>query len=436
MPKLPPGRTENAFGDFKPAWSPTQAMAEAHRCLYCHDAPCIRACPTDIDIPTFIRKIATANLKGSARTILDRNILGQSCARVCPVEVLCVGACVFKHAGLPPIQIGKLQRFATDHAARQDWTFYQAGPDSGHSVGLVGGGPASIAAAHRLRRFGHAVTIYESRATLGGLNSSGVAPYKIPAQDAIDEIDRVLTIGGVSVQTGLTVPDDVSWAELEARHDALFIGVGLGADSHIKVPGERLKGVIGAVDWISRMKLGQVDLSRVRNAVVVGGGNTAVDAVRELLGLGVENVKMVYRGTQAGMSGYAHEWAHAKQEGARAVWQTLPIAFIDKGGRVDGLRCVRLDADKRPIADTDHTIAADLVLVAIGQGKLAHLADGLAGVKTARGRILVDDQGATGRPGVYAGGDCVNGGKEVVNAVAMGRDAAIAIHSYLSAGVR
>ncbi len=434
MTKLPPDRSEAAFSDFKPAYDRTQAAFEANRCLFCHDAPCVQACPTSIDIPGFIRKIATGNLKGSAATIFDSNVLGMSCARVCPVEVLCVGDCVFNSADVPPIQIGKLQRYATDHAYDQGWSFFEAGPDSGRSVGLIGAGPASLAAAHRLRRFGHAVTIYEARDVVGGLNTVGVAPYKMPAQRALDEFDWVRRIGGIDVQTGVSVPADLSWADLEDRHDALFIGVGLGADSRLSVEGEDLDGVSGAVAWIERMKLGRVDLSGVRNAVVIGGGNTAVDAVRELLGLGVENVKLLYRGTEAGMPGYAHEWAHAKKEGARVVWQVQPTGFTGADGRVGGVRCVRLDDHKQPIAGTDHEIAADLVLLGIGQGKLAGLVAGLDGLQTDRGRIVADDAGATGRPGVFAGGDCVNGGKEVVNAVAMGRDAAVAIHSYLTAG--
>ncbi|MCK6503394.1 NAD(P)-dependent oxidoreductase [Myxococcota bacterium] len=436
MPALPADRSEAVFADFKPALDDNQARVEAHRCLYCHDAPCIRACPTSIDIPGFIRKIATGNLTGSARTIFESNVLGMSCARVCPVEVLCVGDCVYNHMGVPPIQIGKLQRYATDHAYRQGTRFWQAGPDTGRSVGLVGAGPASLACAHRLRRFGHAVTIYEAREVLGGLNSTGIAPYKMPADRAIEEVDWVRSIGGIEVQTGVNVPTDLGWAELEQRHDALFIGIGLGPDSRLQARGEHLQGIHGAVDWIERMKLGKVDVSKVQTAVVIGGGNTAIDAVRELLGLGVSYVKLLYRGVEAGMPGYAHEWASAKKEGARVVWRVQPLGFEGHGGRVTAVRCMRLDRNKQPIEGSEHTIAADLVLLAIGQGKLGGLVSGLDGVQVEGGRIVADAAGATGRPGVYAGGDCVNGGQEVVNAVAMGRDAAVAIHSFLSAGGR
>jgi len=434
LSKLPADRSENTFEDFKPAYSPNQAAVEASRCLYCHDAPCITACPTEINIPEFIRKIATGNVSGSAKTIFDSNILGMSCARVCPVEVLCVGDCVYNHMGVPPIQIGKLQRYATDVAFNEGWTYHEAGADTGKSVGIIGAGPAGLAAAHRLRRFGHAVTIYEKRDVTGGLNTTGIASYKMKADRSITEVDWVLGIGGIDVQTGVSIPDDVTWADLEAKHDALFLGFGLGPDSRLAGADGSLDGVEGAVDWIERMKLGQVDLSGVRNAVVLGGGNTAMDVLRELLGLGVENVKMVYRGTEDRMSGYKHEWTAAKNEGSRVVWQAQPTGYAGAGGKVTGVECVRVDDNKQPIPGTEHTIPADLVLVAIGQAKLGKLVEGLEGIETKWGRVVTDDNGATGRPGVYAGGDCRNGGKEVVNGVAEGRDAAVAIDEYLMGG--
>lgn len=432
MTQLPEARSESVFTDYKPAYTPNQAALEAHRCITCHDAPCVQACPTGIDIPGFIRKIATGNVKGSARTIFTSNILGMSCARVCPVEVLCVGDCVYNPMGVPPIQIGKLQRYATDAAFEAGWTFFEAGAETGRSVGIVGGGPAALACAHRLRRFGHAVTIYEKRAVLGGLNTTGVAPYKMPADRSVAEVGWVLDIGGIDVQTGVEIGRDVSFAELEARHDALFLAFGLGPDSRLRGAADDVAGVEGAVDFIERFKLGTEDLAGVERAVVVGGGNTALDVVRELVVLGVPHVTMAYRGTEARMSGYAHEWDAAKKEGVVAAWRTQPIGFEAEGGRVTGVRCVRLDDDKQPVDGSEHVLPADRVYLAIGQSKLGDLVAGLDGVATEWGRVLVDSQQATGRPGVYAGGDCANGGKEVVNGVAEGRDAAEAIHDYLS----
>lgn len=429
-----PSPSEAVFEDYKAAFTPNQAAVEANRCLYCYDAPCIQACPTAIDIPSFIRKIATGNLKGSARTILESNIFGMSCARVCPVEVLCVGDCVYNALGVPPIQIGKLQRYATDAAFDQNWEFFTAGPDTGRSVGIVGGGPGGLACAHRLRRLGHRVTIYEKRDVLGGLNTTGVAPYKMRADRSLEEVERVLAIGGIDVRTGVSIPEDLSWEALAGAHDALFLAFGLGPDTILDLPGADLAGILGAVDWIEQMKRSRVALGSVRTAVVLGGGNTGVDVVRELLELGVPSVEMVYRGTESGMSGYAHEWSAAKDAGARAVWQVAPVGFEGTAGIVTGVRVVRVDEQKQPLPGTERVIPADLVLLAVGQSKQGPLAMSL-GIDVDRGRIVTDGRGATSRPGVFAGGDAGNGGREVVNAVAEGRDAALAIDAYLNGGL-
>jgi dihydropyrimidine dehydrogenase (NAD+) subunit PreT len=426
-------RSENVFEDFKAEYTPDQAVVEANRCLFCSDAPCMKICPTHIDVPQFIRKIATGNVKGSARTIFDANILGMSCARVCPVEVLCVGSCVYNDMGVPPIQIGKLQRFATDRALREDWRFFEAGPDSGKKVALIGAGPASLAAAHELRRHGHACTIFEKRPVSGGLNTTGVAPYKMRADRSVEEVRWVLDIGGIDVKTGVEVGTAISFEEIEKQFDAVFVGVGLGADTRLRVPGEDLPGIHGAVDFIERMKLGNVSLAGAKSVLVIGGGNTALDCVREALGLGAQIVTLVYRGTEEHMSGYAHEWSAAREEGARAVFRAQPVAF-EGNGRVERLRVVRMDEQKKPIAGSETDIDADLVLVAIGQSKLGSLLSALDGIVIEGGRVRIDDSGATGRKGWYAGGDAANGGKEVVNAAAEGKAAAQGIHRYLSGG--
>lgn len=432
--RIPTSRSETIFKDYKPAYNKMQAVAEANRCLYCEDAPCITACPTGINIPEFIRKISTDNVRGSAKTIFDSNILGMSCARVCPVEVLCVGACVYNHMDRPPIQIGRLQRYSTDVAFDEGWEFYEAGEDTGKSVAMVGGGPASLACAHELRRFGHAVTIYDKREVLGGLNTYGCAPHKIKSDRADEEVEWLLRIGGIELRKSTSVGDDgdVTWEALEQQHDAVFLGIGIGADKHLDVRGKDLDGVRGCVDWIEELKLRHVDVSNVTDAVVIGGGNTALDGVRELLALGVPNVTMIYRGIESGMTGYQHEWDAAKLKGAQASWRSQPIGYEDSDGHVTGVLCQDLDERKKPIEGKTHVVPAQLVLVAIGQGKLGHLLNGVDGVELDWGRIVVDENQATGRLGWFAGGDCSNGAKEVVNAVAEGRDAARAIHAYLS----
>ena len=427
----PSQRSESAFTDFKLPLLRDAAVAEANRCLFCHDAPCIKACPTAIDIPQFIRKIATDNVRGSAKTIFESNILGMSCARVCPVEVLCVGACVYNDLEQPPIAIGQLQRYATDIAYAEGWRYFEAGPSTGKRVALVGAGPASLAAAHELRRLGHACTIFEKRAVVGGLNTTGVAPYKMRAERAATEVEWVLSIGGIDVRTGIEIGRDIALADLERDFDAIFVGVGLGADSKLGVPGEGLAGVHGAVAWIEAMKLGQVDVASIRRAAVIGGGNTAIDVVREVLGLGIPHVEMIYRGARDRMSGYGHEWSAALTEGAHAEWNAVATA-IEGVTRAERVRCVRVDTDRRPIAGSDFAVDADLVLLAIGQSKLGAMLGGLGGITVDAGRIRTDADGFTGRAKWYAGGDCTNGGKEVVNAAAEGKRAAHAIDAAIT----
>ena len=432
MPKpIAGGRSEEAFGDYKHEYTPDQAVVEANRCLFCADAPCTEACPTHIDVPQFIRKIATGNLKGSARTIFDANILGMSCARVCPVEVLCVGKCVLDTQGVPPIQIGKLQRLPTDRAYAEGWRFFEAGPSTGKSVGLIGAGPASLAAAHELRRLGHACTIYEKREVVGGLNTTGIAPYKMRADRSVAEAEWVLGIGGIELRTGVEIGASLTLGELEKDHDAVFVGVGLGADTALGIPGEDLPGVHGAVDFIERIKLGTVALDGVKSALVFGGGNTALDCVRELRGLGVREVFLVYRGQEAKMPGYKHEWSSAKEEGASALFQTLPVA-LEGSGRLERARLVRTDEKKKPIPGSEFSVQTDLALVAIGQASLGALLATLDGIVVEGGQVVTDAEGFTGRRGWYAGGDCRNGGKEVVNAAAEGKAAARAVHRALT----
>lgn len=430
---IPVERLETRLSDHKPALTDAQAYAEAARCLFCHDAPCIHACPTHIDIPMFIKQIHTNNLVGSARTIFESNALGHSCARVCPVEVLCVGDCVYNAKGEPPIMIGRLQRYATDHVVQGGIQLFEAGPASGFSVACVGGGPASLACAHELVRFGHRAVIYERAPYPGGLNTDGVAPYKMQADEALREVEWLSAIG-IEWRLGVEAGTDVPWSVLEAQHQAVFLGMGLGPDSRLGVPGEELPGVWGASQLIEAIKIGStIEPERLRSAVVVGGGNTAIDAARELTLLGVPDVRIVYRRGPEQMSGYGHERDHALHEGVRFLWNAHPLEFVGNG-RLEGVRLSRLDQALNPVGEP-WVEAADVAAIAVGQGRLVEQLAAIGGIQQERGRVFVDpDTGQTSNPRYWAGGDLANGGAEVVNAAAEGKRAAHGIDAWLRSG--
>jgi len=426
---IPIDRLERKLPDLKPTYTDAEAVAEANRCLYCQDAPCIAACPTGIDIPTFIRKISTGNVRGSAKAILSANLLGYSCARVCPVEVLCVGACVYNAWHRAPIQIGRLQRYAveTTFASGRADTLFAKAPATGKRVACVGAGPSSLAAAGYLALEGVDVTLFEKRAIAGGLNATGVAPYKMHVDGAVLEVDYVRSLG-VAIRAGAEVGRDVDAAQLLKEYDAVFLGIGLGGDTALGIPGETGPGVIGATAWIERMKLETgFTISGVTRAIVIGGGNTAIDAARELARLGVPSVAMVYRRTAAEMPGYAHEMEGARKEGVQLIERAVPKEFVRAGGALAALRL-----------QDGRELPCDLAILAIGQSKLRETAQAFPGVVIdGKGRLTIDPAtGRTGNPRVWAGGDATSGGQEVVNAAQEGKRAARDILRALGITVR
>ncbi|HET7225438.1 MAG TPA: FAD-dependent oxidoreductase [Candidatus Eisenbacteria bacterium] len=426
---VPLDRLERRLPDLKPLYTEAEAQAEANRCLYCQDAPCIAACPTGIDVPTFIRKIATGNVRGSARAILSANLLGYSCARVCPVEVLCAGACVYNAWHRPPIQIGRLQRYAveTTFESGQAATLFTRAPATGRRVACVGAGPASLAAAGYLALEGVEVTLFEKRAIAGGLNATGVAPYKMHVDGAVREVEYLRSLG-VTIRERHEVGRDLQAAQLLSDFDAVFLGIGLGGDTRLGIPGEDGPGVIGATAWIERLKLESgLDAAAWRRAVVVGGGNTAIDAARELARLKVPQVVLAYRRTTAEMPGYAHELEAARKEGVQLWERAVPKEFVRAGGALAALRF-----------QDGREAACDLAVLAIGQAKLREVAQAFAGVTLDdKGRITIDRAtGRTGNPRVWAGGDATSGGQEVVNAAQEGKRAARSMLAALGVPVR
>ena len=399
------------FPDLHPAFDKQAAVAESNRCLYCFDAPCTGACPTHIDVPRFIKKIASGNLSGSAKTILDANILGESCSRACPVNVLCEGACVLHRYNKKPIEIGRLQRYAMDslHASGAVLPF-APGADTGKSVALIGGGPASLACAAELRRRGIRAEIYDARALPGGLNTYGIAEYKLTLDASLREIDMLSQLG-VQFHLNTTV-DATMLAELEAAHDAVFLGLGLGAIHRLGIVGEALAGVTNALDLIAGYKSGEITTMPARVAVI-GAGNTAIDAANAAVRLGATDVHMVYRRGPEQMSAFDFEYEHAKQEGVKFLWHVAPLS-IKGHGKVEGLELQDLEASADgsliPVAGSNAVLPVDMVVLAIGQATHSDFLTAGEKVKLERGRVVIDRaSGQTTNPKYFAGGDCTNG---------------------------
>ncbi len=431
-------RHTGGLGEVLPPLSEHEARVEAYRCLFCFDAPCTHACPTHIDVPGFIKKIATGNLRGSARTIMEANILGATCARVCPVEELCEGACVL-NAEHRPIMIGRLQRHATDHVFENGIRLFRPGSPTGRRVAVVGAGPAGLSCAAELARLGHAVTLFEKREMPGGLSTYGIIVLREPVEVALAEAEMIAELG-VDIRTNTELGRDITLDGLREEYDAVFLGIGLDGSPDLGIPGEEL--VTDGLEWIERSKFEPEKMTVGNEVHVVGAGNTAIDAATIARRLGAERVTILYRRSEREMPAYRHEYEFARREGIDFRFLTQPVRILAENGRITGIACVRMrlgepDASGRatpePVPGSEFTLPADQVIKAIGQKKPA-LIDAL-GLATEKGFVRVDDSYRTSIAEVYAGGDCIRakGAASTVMATQDGKLAARAIHEQLFA---
>jgi dihydropyrimidine dehydrogenase (NAD+) subunit PreT len=428
----------NALHELLPPLTRNEASVEANRCLMCFDAPCTHACPTHIDIPKFIKKIATENLLGSARTILESNLLGATCARVCPVQELCEGACVLG-AEHKPIAIGRLQRYAMDFAYGKGLSLFNPAKPSGKKVAVIGAGPAGLSCAGELSKRGHSVTIFEKRELPGGLSTYGIIALREPADIALAEAAMIEKLG-VRVERGKELKNERMMADLQSEFAAVFLAVGLGATPNLEIPGE--EQILDGLEYIEQSKLAVSNLVVGRDVVVIGAGNTAIDCATVARRLGATTVTMIYRRTEHEMTAYPHEYEFIKQEGVNFLFLTQPIRVHAENGVVKSLQCVRMtlgspDASGRPspqpIPGSEFSIPTDQVVKAIGQVKPS-LAS-LLKLKTEKGFIQVDKNMETSLPRIFAGGDCTRarGAASTVMAVQDGKLAALSIHERLVA---
>jgi len=430
--RLAPEELKANFADLHAPLDRHEAQVEADRCYFCYDAPCMNACPTAIDIPMFIRQIATDNPMGAAQTIFEQNILGGMCARVCPTETLCEEACVREEAEGKPVRIGLLQRYATDLAMREERQFFTRAEPTGKTIAVIGAGPAGLACAHRLAVKGHEVVVYDARPKPGGLNEYGIASYKAVDGFAQAEVDYVTAIGGIEIVHGQELGRDITLERLRQTHDAVFLGIGLGGVNALRAEGEDTEGVVDAVDFIATLRQAD-DLAEIpvgRHVVVIGGGMTAVDAAVQAKLLGAEEVTMVYRRGREAMNASRFEQELAAAKGVTIRHWLAPRRVLTDGGKVAAVELEYMREEDGRLVGTGETtrLACDQVFKAIGQRLNGH-GDGL---EITGGKIAVDEQGRTSMPMVWAGGDCASGGDDLtVTAVAQGRDAAESIDRFL-----
>ncbi|MBK9463350.1 MAG: NAD(P)-dependent oxidoreductase [Chitinophagaceae bacterium] len=442
--KLTKDQYEANFADIHPPYeSITAAKVDANRCLFCYDAPCMKSCPTSIDVPKFIKQIATENIKGSAKTILSSNIMGAGCSKVCPVEKLCEGACVYNLLEEEPIPIAKLQRYSTEQAMKNNWKLFERkNSPSGvrGKVAIVGAGPAGLSCAHSLSKEGVDVTIYEKESKGGGLMTYGIAAYKVTPQFCEDEVNYILSIGGIEVNYNQELGKDISLAELKKNYDAVYLGIGVGVARQLEIPGEKLDGVADAISFIYDLRSkGYSSIPVGDKVAVIGMGMTAIDAATQAKRLGAKEVTMVYRRTEAEKPCTQHELDIAMLDGCEIIWLATPKKLKGSQGKVKQLVCSKMklgepDASgRRSPVDTGETFTldVDMVIKAAGQVPFEKLVKKYK-LDNKNGKLTIDKNCATNIKGVFAGGDAVNGGKEVVDAVQAGKDGALAILKYLN----
>ncbi len=424
------------FQQKKPLMNPTEAYFESSRCLFCYDAPCIQACPTGIDIPLFIKQITTKNLTGSAKTIYDSNWLGNACGAICPTGILCEGACVYNHQDVPPIQIGRLQNFATSYAIHENKNLFKIGPSNGRKVAIIGSGPAGIACACELRIMGYEVDIYEAKEKPSGLTLYGIAAYKITNEEVEREMDYLKNKLGLNFICNHPILEKFQLDELETSYDAIFLGIGIGPTAILNLPGEDKNNVIGAVEFIEELRKKHHEIKVPNHVVVIGGGNTAMDAASQSARLGAENITLAYRRSKSEMGAYGFEYKLAISSGVTSIFEAQPISIDgkDQAESVTFKRTKYNNGKLETIEGSEFVVMADLVIKATGQAKNSSILNLVEGMHTDnKNRIIVNEVSfQTTNPMYFAGGDAVNGGAEVVNAAYHGKMAAKGIEVWLN----